>query len=55
MDNGVDEDEGLEEAGMQESEVGELAAAHAVAYADYGTGHLIAEDVDNVEKIATVI
>ena len=40
---------------MQQREVGELAAAHAVAYADYGTGHLVAEDVDHVEEIPTVI
>jgi hypothetical protein len=55
LNDGVNEDESLEETGMEEGEVGKLAATHAVTHTNYGTGHLLAVDIDHVKKIATVI
>ena len=47
LDDGIDEDEGCEEAGVEEGEVDEVAATHAVADTDYGAAHLVAEVVDH--------
>lgn len=40
---------------MQDGQVGDLAAAHAVADADDGAWHLLAEDVDHVQEVAAVV
>jgi hypothetical protein len=40
---------------MYEREGGEVAASHAVAYSDEGSGHLGAEDVDCMEEITGVV
>jgi hypothetical protein len=55
LDHGVDEDEGFEEAWVEERKIGKLGSTHAVANSDDGTRHLRPEGVDHVEEVATVV
>lgn len=51
----VEEDEGGEEAWVDQGEVDDVLAAHAVADADERAGHRGAEVVGHVEEVAGVV
>lgn len=55
MDHRVQKDQRLEESRVDQGKIGELGTTHAMAHANDGSGHLLSERIDHVEKIAAVI
>ena len=55
MQDGVDEDEGVQEARVQQGQLGRVAVSHAVADADDGVRHCVLEGVDQEEEVAAVV
>jgi hypothetical protein len=55
LDDWIEQNQSFEETRVKEGQICELAAAHAVADAYQGTGHLVTEGVDHVKEITAVI
>lgn len=55
MDDGVEENESGEEAGMEEREVDEGGGAEGMSDTDEGEGHFGPEVVDHVEQVAGMV